>query len=55
MGRNILTHASLGLYNHFDTHDTEYHDAIFNHCCDTYIAISICMCVCVCACACVCV
>ena len=41
MGRNILRHASLGLYNHFDTHEAEYHDMIFNRCCDTYIAISI--------------
>ena len=48
MGHNILRHASLGLYNHFDTHEAEYHDTIFNHCCDMYIAISICMCVCVC-------
>ena len=50
MGHNILRHASLGLYNLFDTHEEEYHDAIFNHCCDTYIAISICMCVCICVC-----
>ena len=47
MGRNILRHASLSLYNHFDTHEAEYHDTIFNHCSDTYIAISICICVCV--------
>ena len=39
MGCNILRQA-LGLYNHFDTHEAEYHDTIFNHCCDTYIAIS---------------
>ena len=45
MGRNVLRHASLGLYNHFNTHEAEYHDTIFNHCSDTYIAISICMCV----------
>ena len=25
MGRNLLSHASLGLYNHFDTHEAEYH------------------------------
>ena len=55
MGRNILRHASLGLHNHFDTHEAEYHDTIFNHCCDTCIAISICMCVHVCVCVCVCV
>ena len=46
MGCNILRHASLGLYNHFGAHEAEYHDTIFNHCCDAYIAISICMCVC---------
>ena len=28
MDRNILRHASLGLYNHFDTHEAEYHDMI---------------------------
>ena len=44
MGCNILRQA-LGLYNHFDTHDAEYHDTIFNHCCDAYIAISMCVCV----------
>ena len=51
MGCNILRQA-LGLHNHFDTHEADYHDTIFNHCCDTYIAISI-VCVCVCVCACV--
>ena len=54
MGCNILRHASLSLHNHFNTHEAEYHNTIFNHCCDTYIAISI-VCVCVCVCACVCV
>ena len=48
MGRNILRNASFGLYNHFDTHEAEHHDTIFNHCSDTYIAISICMCMHVC-------
>ena len=41
MVRNILRHALLGLYNHFDTHEPEYHDTIFNHCSDTYIVIYI--------------
>ena len=50
MGCNILRQA-LGLYNHFDTHEAEYHDTIFSHCCDTYIAISMYVCVCVRACA----
>ena len=27
MGCNLLKHA----YNHFDTHETQYHDMIFNH------------------------
>jgi len=36
MGHNILRHASLGQYNYFDTHEAEYHYAIFNHCCDMY-------------------
>ena len=31
MGRNLLRHASLNLYNHFDTHETQHHDTIFNH------------------------
>ena len=48
MGHDILRHASLGLYNHFDTHEAEYHDTIFNHCSDMYITISICICMCVC-------
>ena len=48
MGHNILRHALLGLHNHFDTHEAEYHNMIFNHYSDTYIAISICICVCVC-------
>ena len=43
MGCNILRQA-LGLYNHFNTHEAEYHDTIFNHCCDMYIAISMCVC-----------
>ena len=43
MGCSILRQA-LGLYNHFDTHEAEYHDTIFNHCFDTYIAISMCVC-----------
>ena len=55
MGCNILRHASLGLYNHFDTHKAEYRDTIFNKCCDTYIAISICVCVCVLVCVFMCV
>ena len=50
MDHNILRHASLGLDNHFDTHEAEYHDTIFDHCCDTYIAIHINMHVCVCMC-----
>ena len=50
MGHNILRHASLGLYNHFNTREVEYHDTIFNHCCDMHIVISICMCVCICVC-----
>ena len=45
MGCSILRQA-LGLYNHFDTHEAEYHDTIFNHCSDMYIAISMCVCVC---------
>ena len=47
MGCSILR-QSLGLYNHFDTHEAEYHDTIFNHCSDMYIAISMCVCVHVC-------
>ena len=31
MGHNILRHASLVLYNHFDTHKTEYHCTVSNH------------------------
>ena len=34
MGRNLLRHASLGLYNHFDSHEAEYCDIIFNYCSD---------------------
>ena len=36
MGYNLLRHASLGLYNHFNTHEAEYHDTIFNHCSDVF-------------------
>ena len=31
MGGNLLRHASLSLYNHFDTHEVQHHDTIFNH------------------------
>ena len=31
MGRNLLRHASLSLYNHFDTHEAQHHDTIFNN------------------------
>ena len=39
MGYNLLRHASLSLYIyiyiyiyiHFDTHEAQYHDTIFNH------------------------
>ena len=50
MGPNILRHASLDLYNHFNTHEAEYHDTIVNHCSDI-LPLSICTadpyCVCV--------
>ena len=31
MGRNLLRHASLSLYNYFNTHEAQHHDMIFNH------------------------
>ena len=31
MGRNLLRHASHSLYDHFDTHEAQHHDTIFNH------------------------
>ena len=34
VGRNLLRHASLGLYNHFDTHGTQHHNTILYHCSD---------------------
>ena len=34
LGHNLLRHASLGLYNHFDTHEAQHHNTIFNHCSD---------------------
>ena len=34
MGYNLLRHALLGLYNHFNTHEAEYRNTIFNHCSD---------------------
>ena len=37
MGRNILRHASLGLYNYFDTHEAEYHNTIFHLCVRVYV------------------
>ena len=37
MGRNLLRHASLSLYNHFDTHETQHHDTIFNNSIDIRI------------------
>ena len=34
MGCNLLKHALLSLYNHFDTREAQHHDMIFNHCVD---------------------
>ena len=31
MGYNLLRHASLSLYNHFDTHEAKHHNTVFNH------------------------
>ena len=31
MGYNLLRHASLSLCNHFDTHEAQHHDTIFNY------------------------
>ena len=45
MGRDM--HHLAYVYNHFDTHEAEYHDVIFNHCSDTYIDMHLCVHVCV--------
>ena len=31
MGRNLLRNASFGLYNHFNTHEAQHHNMIFNY------------------------
>ena len=58
MGCNLLKHA----YNHFDTHETQHHDMIFNHHIDSHINMYCRSLVCACAvyaharaCVCVCV
>ena len=48
IGRNILRHSSLGLYNHFNTHEAECHDMIFHIIChiNMYRRSLLCACVC---------
>ena len=58
MDCNLLSHASLGLHNYFDTHQAECHDTVFNHCFDVimpYRYVCVCARVCVRVRVCVCV